>query len=732
MSVSADIPFSTSDLLSHPDRRLIDHIDGVYDRLRSKVDEKDTIVRIVAFCHDIAKASPAFQRYIRKLPIRSPQEKQHSPLSALIAFYCTGIAGLSDEERYLVYSIVKNHHGYFSDLIADSLVTLPKKILADQWRHIHPPFIEEVSERIGIDLSGFSLDAVLDELEGFVAAYAFEGISSEWLYFRMQTLMSALVASDREDVVLHEKKSPTIEISSSAIDDYVAGLKREGRLAPLRDLFYDDARKISIDGPGIYSLSAPTGIGKTLANLRIAAGVREKRDDRPLIVYALPFINIIEQTYDTADAIFGDAVSAYHHLASIVVGEEEDEQEASLAYETWDSAIVVTTFVSLLEGIITNSRVPYFHRLCNAIIILDEVQSIPYRHWGVVRYTLEHLVALGATIIFSTATLPAIVPSVKAIGSVAEVIRPQLNRTRLHRMPEMDLQEFAIFVREQAELQDSLLVICNTVREAETVFMAVEDLHPVYLSSRVLPAHRRERVKMIKEGKCRLCIATQVVEAGVDISLNRVIRDIGPFDSIIQAAGRCNRHYESETACEVFVVPVRDKQLFSTRIYGETLTHATVTLLPDQCSEIEYHEFLQAYFAAVMQNADTESREMISAITQVEWNRIADFGLIEKRGRDYPFLVLSDKKAEMLFEEAVKKSEPPKQDEDRFAWNAQRRKALRNLAPYSLSLRIFGDPDYLPPMIIGRYVVKREDLERYYRPDLGLHLSTQSEEGVQW
>lgn len=175
--------------------------------------------------------------------------------------------------------------------------------------------------------------------------------------------------------------------SLEMLEKYVSRLPSNGLIDEMRKKFNDHVKQnLKHADSRILSITAPTGIGKTLANLRVALSMA---DENTLIVHASPFINIIDQTLDTIYRVLSSiefdatTVLPYHHLADPSYEDPLYEQQPiqNILIEGWHSQIVVTTFVSLFESLFTNKKVPFFHKLLNSVIVLDEVQSIPRRYW---------------------------------------------------------------------------------------------------------------------------------------------------------------------------------------------------------------------------------------------------------------------------------------------------------------------------------------------------------------
>jgi len=723
-----DIPlFFSNPLLSHPDRELSSHLDGVYTLLNQKTKEPENIQKIAAYCHDIGKASSAFQYYIQNKGPVNPKKKAHSYLSALVAFFCACTQGLDNEATYLLYTVIKNHHGCLHSPQEDIDSIISEKgwhsLFLDQWNSIPHGFLDWVSSRIHINLHDFNVDTAMDDLDAFGCEFPLAEYSDD-LFFRIRLFLSALVTADRQDAVLKGSKNELPSKANVDIDSYVRNLPRSGRLYSLRQRFYEDVASFTEIGPGFYSVTAPTGVGKTLANLKLATNIRANRKGETLIVYALPYINIIEQTYEIAAKIFGNDVMAYHHLAILDEDPEEPLLQRHLAYDTWDAEVVITTFVGLLEGLISPRRVPFLCRLNNAIIILDEVQSVPIHYWGIIRYTLNSLVKSGATIILSTATMPAIVESPHEVCSIRADLEKSLNRTKLIRHKETDLRGFSSLIKEEISRNNRVLAICNTIAEAEKVYQDTACFKPEFLSSLVPPIERRERIERLKEDKPAVCIATQVIEAGVDLSFDCVIRDIAPLDSIIQGAGRCNRNCKNEAGV-VHIVPVREGgTLYSSRVYGTALTDIARAVLPKEVHEPEYHALLEKYYAFLQDRMDTESLSLIHALKTMDYSESQKFSLIQQKGTSASFLLFLNEEVQKELEKARQNrkelSDMKGRNDERFRLLAEQKNIFRKLAPYTVSTTLYKCNEPLPPDDFHFYLVDPPRLKDWYDPILGL------------
>ncbi len=379
--------------------------------------------------------------------------------------------------------------------------------------------------------------------------------------------------------------------------------------------------------PGILSLTAPTGSGKTLTALscalRLRERVRKEESYLPRIVYALPFVNIIDQNSAVVEEVlkghadYNHSPSSYllkhHHLAPQAFREDQDvtNDEALLLTESWESEIVVTTFVQLFESLVTNRnrRLKKLHNLAGAIVVLDEVQSIPYEQWRLVEYTLNTLTEqLGCTVLQMTATRPHILPSARELLDHPEKHFEGLSRTTIIPRPDIrTTEDLESFCEELIEDDSSLLVVLNTIGDAVNLYRRLRELpglipyrenmprdgrgdRPlVHLSTNLTPWQRARRVRMLRRymklGGRPIVISTQVIEAGVDLDFDIVIRDRGPLDSIVQVAGRGNRAGRNETPRPVYIVYLERDQGSSpaTLVYGNILPQ-----IPTKCSTVPW------------------------------------------------------------------------------------------------------------------------------------------------
>ncbi len=323
----------------------------------------------------------------------------------------------------------------------------------------------------------------------------------------------------------------------------------------VRRAVYRQAIAAAQGARGLYELTAPTGAGKTRAALGFALQHAVAHEMERIIV-ALPYTSIIDQTAAVYRAILGDDAVLEHHSALEVDDLNETALERQrLLSENWDAPIIVTTFVQLFESLFSNkpARCRKLHRLVNSVIVLDEVQTLPVELLEPTMHALQQLITdYGATALLCTATQPAIhqlrgiQPPTPVLNNPAACFQ-QLRRVNYQIEPAPRDWDW---LAAQVAAHEQIMVVLNARPDALEAIAAVQKWFPqleglYHLSTLLCPAHRRQVLGEIRQRlqagePCRL-IATQVVEAGVDLDFPVVIRAVGPLDRIVQAAGRCNR-----------------------------------------------------------------------------------------------------------------------------------------------------------------------------------------------
>lgn len=411
------------------------------------------------------------------------------------------------------------------------------------------------------------------------------------LAMRARFIFSALVDGDFLDTEAHFAPADAAQRSAQeleagrgleALQAYLASLRAEGDVGTLRRHLLGDCLRAAERPPGLFTLTAPTGSGKTLASMAFALrhivvrnGQLRPEDPRRLrrVIVVIPYTSIVEQTAgvyrELFAPVFGRDCVLEHHCAvtptDFGTGDDDAEggrqRRARLAAENWSAPIIVTTDVQFFESLFAHrpAACRKLHNIARSVLIFDEVQTLPP---GLVPSLLSAVRLLarepyGASAVFMTATLPAFEAASASlpygwqpvpIESDGAAMAAAMRRTAVTLPAPGEWITWAALAERLRGYEQALCVV-NTTADARELFRLLRVQGCFHLSSRLCPAHRREKLGAVRAllagGKpCRL-VSTQLVEAGVDVDFPVAFRAMGPLDSIIQTAGRCNREGRS-------------------------------------------------------------------------------------------------------------------------------------------------------------------------------------------
>ncbi|MCE5264758.1 MAG: CRISPR-associated endonuclease Cas3'' [Deltaproteobacteria bacterium] len=319
-------------------------------------------------------------------------------------------------------------------------------------------------------------------------------------------------------------------------------------------------RSAAEQSPGLFSLTVPTGGGKTLSGTAFAID-HAIRHRKSRIIYVIPYTSIIEQTADVLRNYFGQENVVEHH-SNIAPEREKELPTFALAAENWDAPLVVTTSVQFFESLYAArpGRCRKLHNIVNSVVILDEAQLLPPEWLYPCVEAINRLVTdYGVTIVLSTATQPAL-PNLcqtpREIIPDPAALYDQLKRTSICFPKEMNVSRDWISLAAELATQEQVLCIVNTRPDCHTLWKEMPE-GTIHLSALMCGAHRSDIIREIKERlpggeQCRV-VSTQLVEAGVDIDFPVVYRALAGLDSINQAAGRCNREGRQPSPGKVLV-----------------------------------------------------------------------------------------------------------------------------------------------------------------------------------
>lgn len=302
--------------------------------------------------------------------------------------------------------------------------------------------------------------------------------------------------------------------------------------------------------PGFFSLTVPTGGGKTLASLRFALAHATSHGLRR-VVYAIPYTSIIEQNARVFRDILGESSVLEHHANFNFEDQGEEGEILRLACENWDAPLVVTTNVQLFESLHANrtSRCRKLHNLANSVIVLDEAQMLPTKQLLPCLRALVELVAnYGCSVVLCTATQPVFTTLLAQKGVTVREIAPEplelYSKLRRVSYQSEGLLEDDVLAQRLNDCEQVLCIV-NSRKQARQVHELLDEEGSFHLTTLMHPVHRERVLAKIRqclhEGKpCRV-VATSLIEAGVDVDFPAVYRALAGIDSMVQAAGRCNR-----------------------------------------------------------------------------------------------------------------------------------------------------------------------------------------------
>ncbi len=546
-----------------------------------------TCGRVLGLLHDLGKYDERFLRLICGANIRH----DHSTAGAIIAEKRYGRLG-----RLLAFAIAGHHAG-----LADGVRGVDNRLTPLVERLKGP--VEADAHFAHAEAAGLTLPAVLEiPLQTAPTSQAFS------FAFFTRMLFSALVDADSleterfyarvgESIKARDYNHPSLPELKARLDAALAEKQDKAQqenpssLNAIRSKVLAHAQGKARLLPGMFTLTVPTGGGKTLTSLSFALDHAVAHDKRR-IIYVIPFTSIIEQTAGVFRSVLNvsndDTTVLEHHSTFEATDTPEDAKDDlnlhRLASENWDAPIVVTTAVQFFESLFANkkSRCRKLHNIANSLIVLDEAQTMPEAFLRPCIAALKELASnYGCTIVLCTATQPALnkpdfedgftITPDRELAPDVESLFTELKRVSLtHAGTLSDANVVARMAREP-----QALCIVNTRAHARVLYEKIQHLEGArHLSTLMCAAHRREVLAGIredlKEGRpCRV-VSTTLIEAGVDVDFPYVLRTEAGLDSIAQAAGRCNREGKMDKGrVEVFAPGEENRALKSLRTYAD-------------------------------------------------------------------------------------------------------------------------------------------------------------------
>jgi CRISPR-associated endonuclease/helicase Cas3 len=715
-------------LKSHPDRLLYHHLKSVGSMTKSIVEDIFPKITtdisladlaeatfVIGATHDIGKGTIFFQDYLLGRMKLDPLLKSHSMISSLYCSWCIlDNSKISDDHRDLLAVAsalaIQGHHGSLkrptSYLIHGLDVFDDKKIFTRQFeafQNINE--LEKISENLRLrsfveftknwDRHFYEFSNVLRKSSSYIQK---KFLDLREPYFIINLLYSILLDADRTDAA--GLKLDRIEIRPDMVTEFVRKLNSQlsydntiNRVRnTLFDSIYKESMTIDLDNK-LFTLTAPTGLGKTLTSVNFALTLRERIRKRsgfiPRIIYVAPFISILDQNMKVLQDVFqsqrlrqSNLLLMHHHLAPINYTKNMTDEQRKESYSTsqselliqgWNSEIIVTTFVQFFNTIFGRftSQLRRLHNLLGSIIILDETQSIPFEYWNAVRNALLFLSEkFGFIIIMMTATQPLIFAKNETKELVPiDILRNLPQRVKFHTRNQrpIKIDEFCMEVNNliNENKTKSILIELNTISNANSVFRSIKEMNTTtdnlfFLSSQIIPKHRRPRIDQIKDQRGPVVlVSTQVIEAGVDLDFDIAIRDIGPIDSIVQTSGRCNRNGKRKaTDSPFFIYRIVDDNNhdIAKRIYGRVSIDISNSLL---CTNSNILELVKSYYEEVRRRRSSQpSDEIKAAMSELNYEKVEQsFKLIDQDFK-FPVFVEFDEDAIKIWNRFVETRQP--------------------------------------------------------------------------
>ena len=677
---------------SRPDQSpllLVDHLEAVALGCGDPTDSnEDRLAFLAGLTHDAPKAAADWQHYIRGGSAKGPP---HAPTAAaLFAFWSEDLIprwAAHRHERDQLYDlaldwvrVICRHHGALDDLSIDPPWETtsghePTALLATCDRDGLDALVRKHFPETQATLDHFDVWSVnFDRTWGYRQGTARTTISRkskdegmiDHLGLRLAELVARLIFADRRHVAEWTLVSMALSQAEKALHHFEKHCKNEAEKArgqgvsetllqarQQQQLQVLEAYQSQCNST-MFTLLLPTGYGKTLAGLRVALeAVHSGRCRR--ILYVAPYISILSQSAGVLEKATGMRVVLHHQMSILSLGDTGPRQDNSVStdvqgedhqpydlLDTWQAPILATTFNQLFRALFPARaqeclRIP---AIDNAFVFIDEPQIINLVVWSAFLRALAVVARQrGATVLFCTATLPPLKDGLGDYGPalpLVEPFKPDLSRFVIRSTSEpWDADRVAAEARSRLQKLGSVAVILNTVRDAFGVFRKLKASGGCwfFLASRMLPGHKEKIIRRVR--KCLKektqpigVVCTQVLEAGVDLSFRAVLRARPIFPSIVQAAGRANRHGEGSPA-EVIVFPfVRDDGNDSRRcVYKDKFANdQTDDILrkAPKIAEADVTHWLETYYQNCwLNNPHLTSLQRFEAAAKGQWSELA-------------------------------------------------------------------------------------------------------------
>lgn len=583
--------------LSHPKKLLASHIINI-----ANFDKTDELFYDIALFHDLGKVTKSFQEYIQKL---SKNANPHSIISA-VYFLLNFCEKYSEKELVFGANSIISHHGKLKSIneLLNSFIN-NQKLIKSQFSEI----LANKTALLFFKISNVDFSKLED------LSYDFEEIEFDVDdYIRQKELFSKLIFADKFEAIFSQ--SPNFKKQNFDIlclEDYKIkkGFSKNDERDKAKDEIIRNFNNNSNEK--IYLITAPTGIGKTLISLEIALKIKEAQS-KNRIIYTIPFTSIIDQVGQIFNEIFPNQITIHHHRSEFKTdNEEQNNNYERLKYitQSWSEPFIISTFYQLFFAIFSNKNSDNikFQSLKNAVVVLDEVQAIPFELWQVMRSFFEKIAAnLNTTFVLMSATMPIVSNNACELANKNELYF-QKNRYRLSFLKDEKMQIDQICERIIKEYYNNKSVLCvvNTIKTSKILFKKLsqnlQNQEDIFcLNSYMLQNDRKNAINSItkqnkNQVKHKILISTQVIEAGVDLDFDVGFREFAPLSSIIQTAGRVNREGR-KTQADIFLFELDGVGIYDAILINETKKSLKTALNPN-LEEKNILSFIEEHFKAI-------------------------------------------------------------------------------------------------------------------------------------
>lgn len=709
---------------SHPNKNYNDHI----TRVAQSFDDENH--KVVASYHDLGKLSQAFQTYItlqketnesiEKFEKRRNKLKTTHTLESAYLYFCN--EKNRDNDFLANFFAILRHH---SDL--PNIVQMINDYLSvlDNFIYNRVESIKEIATAANIYFE--DIYKFMDFFDELSDQANYQNLNT---FFLFKQRYSRLILADKFEAIFSKPYQNIEYFTQEKIDEHLQTL--HSRIAKKQEEYPNEYRTNARetifknfeqkDDSNIYLIKAPTGIGKTFIALELALKIAQKHPKRRIIT-AIPFTSIIDQTHQEYEGVLGSGkVLKYHHLTKYQQDDTDEKEQFSqklFLADIWHEHFIATTFNQLLYTLFSNHNRDNvrLETLRESVIIVDEVQNIP----RVLLQSISKVFEMFAKqydihFIIMSATMPYIYKAFDKATVLSEdwFYDAKQNRYRLHYQE--DIKDFESLAQAiDSHNGKSVLCVVNTIEKAKKLYGELQSTEKYLLTTHQIPKHRKEIIEEIKESlqadRAVILIATQLIEAGVDLDFDIGYREFAPFGSIIQMAGRVNREGKKPLA-DVFIFDFLE--LESTNEKLKKLPYHVIDLQEDEIKdklknpfeEVELLNDMDKYFETIQVQSQTvelekymKNLEFATLFTKLNENfmpnqpwKVSLF-IEEKEGHFKEFL---DKRQE-FFDNA----------KDKFEALNQIKELEKDLGLYTILVneKLLSNLTINPQYLFGRYIL---------------------------